>query len=112
MTIMPVAAAVSIPYEALAAFCEKHHITKMWLFGSVLRADFRADSDIDVLVEFDPAHVPGWEIVAMQDELAALFGRSVDLGTPNGLREWLKPHVMAASQVIYERAVQRDADRL
>ncbi|MBL8131864.1 MAG: nucleotidyltransferase family protein [Anaerolineae bacterium] len=96
--------AVPIPYDALRGFCERHHIVRLWLFGSVLRDDFRADSDIDVLVQFDPNAVPGWEFYgAWTSELEAILGHPVDLGTPDSLRSWIKPHVMANAQVVYER---------
>jgi len=49
-----------VPREAITDFCRRHHIRKLALFGSVLRDDFRPDSDIDVLVEFEPGHIPGF----------------------------------------------------
>ena len=74
---------VSVDKERLAAFCRQHHIRRLALFGSVLRADFSQESDIDVLVEFDPAHVPGLlGIARMERELAAILGRTADLRTP------------------------------
>ena len=76
----------------------------MWIFGSALRPDFGPDSDIDVLVQFDPAHIPGWEFFRMADELAALLGREVDLGTPNSLRPALRDRVMQSAQLIFEAA--------
>ena len=61
-------------------FCRRHHIQKMWFFGSVLRKDFRPDSDVDVLVEFDPrAQLSFWDVIGVQEELADLLGRPVDL---------------------------------
>ena len=104
MTIIPTKTAFPIPYEAIASFCEKYHIIKMWLFGSVLRDDFTDNSDIDVLVEFDPQHIPGWEYFTLSDELGAILGRQVDLGTPKSLKASLKDRVTRSSQVIYERA--------
>ena len=74
---------IDIPREAIAAFCRRHHIRRLALFGSVLRDDFRPDSDIDVLVEFEPGHTPGFAFFAMEDELSRIFGRKVDLNTPN-----------------------------
>jgi hypothetical protein len=102
--IHPLATAIPIPYEALRAFCERHHIAKMWLFGSVLRDDFRADSDIDVLVTFDPAHLPGWKIVSMQAELSALLGRPVEFSMPDALTRFARGPIMESAQVVYERA--------
>jgi predicted nucleotidyltransferase len=102
--IHPVEAAIPIPYEALRDFCEAHHITRMWLFGSVLRDDFTPDSDVDVLVEFDPAHIPGWNIVSIQDELSDLLGREVQFSMPEALSRHIRPIIMNAAQVVYERA--------
>ena len=92
----------AIPYDEIAAFCERHHIRKLSLFGSVLRDDFRDDSDIDVLVEFDPDHIPGWAIVTIADELSEILGRKVDLGTPGSLSKYIRGKVLESAQVIYE----------
>lgn len=102
MTIVPIQTAIPIPYEAVAAFCEKHHIVKMWLFGSVLRDDFTSDSDVDVLVELDPDHIPGWEFFTWQNELGALLERDVDIGTRQSLRPQLRDRILQSAQVIYE----------
>jgi predicted nucleotidyltransferase len=101
--ITTVETAIPIPYDEVAAFCEKHHIVRMWFFGSVLRDDFDTDSDIDVLVEFDPDHVPGLAYFGMPDELSAILGRPVDFGTPDGLRLYIQQKVMQSAQVVYER---------
>ena len=78
---------VQIPRDAIAAFCRRWHITELALFGSVLRDDFRPDSDIDVLATFAPdAHWSLLEMARMQDEIAAIFGREVDLGE----RAWVE----------------------
>jgi predicted nucleotidyltransferase len=104
MTIIPTKTAFPIPYEAVVAFCEKYHIVKMWLFGSVLRDDFTDHSDVDVLVEFDPNHIPGWEYFSLSDELGTILGREVDLGTQKSLKARLKERIAQSSKVIYERA--------
>ena len=70
---------IDIPKERIAEFCHRHHIRTLSLFGSVLRDDFRPDSDVDVLVEFEPGHVPGLAFFAMEEELSEIFGRNVDL---------------------------------
>lgn len=71
---------VEIPNERIAEFCKRRHIRRLDLFGSVLRADFRPDSDIDVLVEFEPGLEPGlFQISEMEQELTKLLGREVDL---------------------------------
>ncbi len=95
---------IALPTEALIDFCQRHHIRKLALFGSVLRDDFRPDSDVDVLVEFEPGHAPGWEFVSMQDELSAILGRPVDLNTPGFLSRHFRQRVLDNAQVIYERA--------
>ncbi|MCA9914376.1 MAG: nucleotidyltransferase family protein [Anaerolineae bacterium] len=103
MTINPVQSAIPIPYEELARFCEKHHLVRLWLFGSVLRDDFTPESDLDVLVEFDPQHVPGWEFSRWYGELENIFGRPVDLTTPSALSQYIKKKVMCSAEVVYER---------
>jgi len=66
----------------MADFCRRNHIRRLSLFGSALRDDFSPVSDLDVLVEFEPDHIPGLAFFAMQDELSALLQRRVDLNTP------------------------------
>lgn len=78
---------IPIPADQLAEFCHRNRIRELALFGSVLRNDFRPDSDVDVLVEFAPdARWSLFDLVAMQDELKTLFGREVDLVEREGLR--------------------------
>jgi predicted nucleotidyltransferase len=83
-------ARIPIPKEQIAAFCRRHHIRKLSLFGSVLRDDFRCESDVDVLVEFDLDKTPGLAFFAMQDELTTLLGRSVDLNTSKSLSRYFR----------------------
>lgn len=78
---------VNVPRDKIADFCRRNHIRKLSLFGSVVREDFRPDSDVDVLVEFEPGHVPGLRFFAMQAELSQILGRPVDLNTS----QWLSP---------------------
>ena len=92
---------VDIPKAKLAEFCRRNHIRKLALFGSVLRQDFRADSDVDVLVEFDPGHVPGLRFFALQRELSELLGRTVDLNTPSFLSRYFRDEVLAESEIVY-----------
>jgi predicted nucleotidyltransferase len=98
-----VAAAIPIPQEKIAEFCQRHHITKMALFGSVLRDDFGPNSDVDVIVEFDPAHIPGLAFFTMQDELADILGKVVDMHTPAELKKYFK-HVFQEARTIYVAA--------
>jgi uncharacterized protein len=92
---------IMIPTGELSKFCQKHHIRKLALFGSVLRDDFRDDSDIDVLVEFDPENLPGLAFFAMEAELAEILGRRVELHTPAFLSPHFRDQVMAEAEVQY-----------
>ena len=94
---------IPILREPIAAFCRRHHIRKLALFGSVLRDDFRPDSDVDVLVEFEPGHVPGFAFFGMQEELSQLLGRRVDLNTPKFLSRYFRDRVLRQAVVQYER---------
>ncbi|UCC87797.1 MAG: nucleotidyltransferase family protein [Anaerolineales bacterium] len=91
-----------IPKSRIVEFCRRHHIRQLALFGSVLREDFNPESDIDVLVEFEPGHVPGLALIRMQDELSALLGgRQVDLVTPKFLHPRIRDRVMAEMEIQY-----------
>ena len=92
---------ISIDRQKIASFCWKHHINKLSLFGSVLRKDFRPDSDIDILVEFEKGHIPGFAFFALQSELSEIIGRKVDLHTPHFLSRYFRDQVLANSQVQY-----------
>jgi uncharacterized protein len=97
---------ISIRKEELQAFCQRHRIRRLALFGSVLREDFRPDSDVDVLVDFEEGAEPGLsELVAMQDELAAILGRQVDLverkaveRSENYIR---RRHILSTAETVY-----------
>ncbi len=94
---------ISIDRPAIADFCRRNRVRRLALFGSVLRDDFRPDSDVDVLVEFDPDHVPGFlALHAMADELSGLLdGRRVDLVTPKALNARIRDRVLATAEVAY-----------
>jgi hypothetical protein len=101
--------AISLPLGAttlaqIKAFGERHHVARLWLFGSILRSDFSADSDVDMLIEFERGFVPGWEYLELQAELSAIFGRAVDLGMPDAIPMSRRAQIMQTAQVIYERA--------
>jgi predicted nucleotidyltransferase len=90
---------IEIPREQVAEFCRRHHIRKLSLFGSVLRDDFGPESDIDVLVEFEPeAMITIQDIIQMEEELTALLGRKVDLVDRSGLRNPFRRHEILNSQ--------------
>ena len=94
---------VRVDRERIAAFCRQHHIRRLALFGSALRPDFRPDSDVDVLVEFEPGHVPGLLGMArLERELSAVFGRKVDLRTPEDLSRYFRQSVLDQAEVLYE----------
>ena len=92
---------IRIDRKSLADFCRRNHIRKLALFGSILRDDFRPESDVDVLVEFEPGHVPGLKFFAMERELSQLLGRKVDLNTPNFLSPYFRGRVLAEAEVQY-----------
>ena len=96
------ASSIGIPQDRLAEFCRRYHIRKLSLFGSVITGDFGPDSDVDVLVEFEPGHVPGLALIRMQDELAAfLGGREVDLVTPKFLNRRIRDQILREAAVQY-----------
>lgn len=95
---------IDIPIEEVSAFCRRHHIRRLALFGSALREDFRPDSDIDVLVEFEPERTPGLAFFAIEAELAQILGRPVDLNTPQFISPEFRDQVIQEAQVIYDQA--------
>jgi hypothetical protein len=96
---------IVVPRDEIAEFCQRNHIRRLHLFGSALRDDFRPDSDVDVLVEFEPGHVPGFfRLFDMEMELSALFsGRKVDLRTPQDLSRYFRDEVLATAELHYAR---------
>ena len=95
---------VSVDEEKITAFCRKHYIRRLALFGSALRGDCSPDSDLDVLVEFEPGHVPGLAFFAMEIELSELLDRRVDLNTPAFLSPYFRDQVLAEAEVHYAQA--------
>jgi predicted nucleotidyltransferase len=95
----------AVDRAALAGFCQRHHITRLALFGSALRDDFGPDSDLDVLVEFQPGHVPGLDFVSIERELSRLLqGRAVDLVTPKFLNARIREKVLREAEPLYVAA--------
>ena len=93
---------IELNNPAIAEFCRKHHIRRLALFGSVLREDFRPDSDVDVLVDFEPGQEPGLIALAdMELEMSELIGRRVDLRTPEDLSHYFRDRVVAEAEVRY-----------
>ncbi len=89
--------------EEIASFCKEHGIKRMAVFGSGLRDDFRPDSDVDILAEFDPAHIPTlFDIAGMDQNLSSFFGgRKVDLRTPEDLSRYFRHQVVSEAEVLY-----------
>lgn len=97
-------AAIEVPRDGLAEFCRTHRIRKLSFFGSVLRDDFGPESDVDVLVEFEPGARTGFAFFGMQDELSRILGRRVDLNTPDCLSKYFRDAVLRKARVLYDAA--------
>ena len=96
---------IQFDHEQIAAFCRARGIRKLSLFGSVLRDDFDpARSDVDVLAELLPDTHPGWSFFGWHEDLEPIFGRKVDLHTPNSLSRYFREEVLAEALTIYEQA--------
>lgn len=95
---------VEIPTEELRRFCERNKIRKLSLFGSILTPRFREESDVDMLVEFEPEGIPTLaKLARLEEELSLLVGRKVDLRTPRELSRYFRDTVVANAKVQYER---------
>ncbi len=89
---------VEISQPRLADFCQRNHIRRLSLFGSILRDDFRGDSDVDFLAEFEPGKTPSLLTMAgLEAELAAMLGRQVDLRTAGDLSRYFRDDVIAGA---------------
>jgi predicted nucleotidyltransferase len=96
---------IHIDSRKIAEFCRAHGIRKLSLFGSVLRDDFNpARSDVDVLAELSPDAQPGWDFYGWHEDLAPIFGRKVDLHTPNSLSKYFRDDVRREALTVYEQA--------
>ncbi len=93
---------IDIPMDQIEAFCRRNRIRGLSLFGSILRDDFGPDSDVDVLVEFEPGHVPGLiALNAMERELSGILGHKADLRTPRDLSRYFRDKVVQEAVVQY-----------
>jgi predicted nucleotidyltransferase len=93
---------IVFPKEEIEEFCKKHSIRKLSLFGSALRDDFTPESDLDVLVEFDPSHIPGLiRLAGMELELGEILGRKVDMRTAEDLSRYFRAEVLKSALVQY-----------
>ena len=98
------ASRLPIDRQAVAAFCRRHHVRRLAFFGSVLRDDFMPESDVDVLVEFEPGLVPGLRFFSMELELSTILGRKVDLFTPGFLSRYFRDKVLEEAENQYVAA--------
>lgn len=89
---------IVIPSGRVEAFCRRHHIRRLRLFGSVLRDDFRPESDVDVLVEFEPGFTPGLAFFGMEEDLSGILGRKVDLNTAAFLSPYFREEALASAE--------------
>lgn len=97
-------AQIDLPLDRLAEICRRYHVRQMALFGSALRDDFGPQSDVDLLVEFLPGARTGLAFFALQDELSAAIGRTVDLNTAGFLGPRILPTVLAEARPVYVAA--------
>jgi len=93
---------IEISNQAIEEFCRRHHIRRLALFGSILRDDFRPESDIDVLVTFEPDKTPGFGFIDVQDELSEILGHPVDLHTPASLSKYFRKEVLREAEALYD----------
>ncbi|HEY7066864.1 MAG TPA: nucleotidyltransferase family protein [Chloroflexota bacterium] len=97
-------ARLALDTVAITVFCERHPIRKLSLFGSVLRDDFHAGSDVDMLVEFEPgARITLFDLAGLELELTAIVGRKVDLRTPGDLSKYIRQRVLDEAEALYVR---------
>jgi uncharacterized protein len=101
---MAIADTIIFDTSQLESFCRAYHIASMALFGSAIREDFTPLSDMDVLINFEPGHAPGFEFFLMEAELSRLFGRKVDLQTVSFLSPEIRHSVLSEAIIIYEQA--------
>jgi uncharacterized protein len=93
-----------LPRRKVAEFCKRNHIRKLSLYGSILRGNFRPDSDIDLLVEFESEHIPGLiKLSGMEIELSEILGRKVELRTPQDLSRYFRDEVVKFAEVQYAK---------
>ena len=92
---------LNINADDIAAFCRKHYIRRLAVFGSALRGLPGPHSDVDILVEFDPDHIPGLAFFEMEAELSNLLGREVDLNTSGFLSNYFRQEVLAEAEDLY-----------
>jgi uncharacterized protein len=98
---LTVGSRIKVPQERIAELCRRNRIRKLAFFGSVLREDFSPESDVDVLVEFEPGQTPGLAFYGIEEELSELLGRQADLNTPNDLSPYFRDQVLAEAESLF-----------
>lgn len=101
----PGLAAIAAEHDRIVAFCRRHHVVRLSVFGSVVREDFRPESDIDLLADFEPGHVPGLiRLAGMEIELGEILGRKVDLLTPMSISPFFRERVLKEALPLHDAA--------
>jgi uncharacterized protein len=95
---------IHVQHSSIEAYCRKHHIRSLAFFGSFVRKDFTQESDIDVLVEFEPGQTPGYDFFLLEAELSELLGHKVDLQTLSFLSAIVRQTAFSEAVTIYEQA--------
>lgn len=98
---MTLESGLEIPADKIADICRRYGIQEMAIFGSAARGGMRPESDVDVMVEFFPGVVHGWDYFGIEEELARVFGRSVDVATKKWLKPHVRPHILREARVVY-----------
>jgi uncharacterized protein len=99
---MTLTSGMFVPLERITEICRRYQVRELSLFGSAVRGKMDPESDIDVLVEFDPeAKVGTLRFAALNEELESVFGQRIDLVTKLGLKPWVRPHVLGEAMVVY-----------
>jgi predicted nucleotidyltransferase len=88
----------------LARFCRRHHIRRLAVFGSAIHGDLRPESDVDMLVEFEPGRKPGLAFFGLEEELSAMIGRRVDLNTAGFLSRYFRDEIAREAEELYAEA--------
>jgi predicted nucleotidyltransferase len=99
---MTLESGIEIPTDKIADLCRRHGIQELSVFGSAARGDMGPESDIDIMVEFFPGVVHGWDYFGIETELAQMFGRHVDLATKKWLKPDLRARILPEARIVYE----------
>jgi len=98
---MTLPSGIEIPSQEIAELCRRYQVRELAIFGSAARGEMQPGSDIDIMVEFHSDANLGWEFFELEEGLARIFGRKVDLGTKRSLKPWIRPSALRDAYVIY-----------